>query len=147
MRAEANAEVVGLARQWVGTPYHHRSVRKGAGCDCLGLLRGLWRDLHGAEPWPVPDYGPGWTELDAQEKLWHGLRQRLTELPRTALLGEGQVLLFRMRERAAARHLGILSCAVVDHLRFIHAYEGHGVIESPLSAPWRRRIVARFLLI
>ncbi|MGB3409057.1 MAG: peptidase, partial [Jannaschia sp.] len=24
------------------------------------------------------------------------------------------------------------------------AYSGHGVVESPLSAPWRRRIVARF---
>ena len=27
---------------------------------------------------------------------------------------------------------------------FIHAYTGHGVVESPLSAPWARRIVARF---
>jgi len=27
---------------------------------------------------------------------------------------------------------------------FIHAYTGHGVIESPLSAPWERRIVARY---
>ncbi|EDZ47445.1 conserved hypothetical protein [Rhodobacterales bacterium Y4I] len=27
---------------------------------------------------------------------------------------------------------------------FIHAYAGHGVVESPLSPPWQRRIVARF---
>ena len=29
---------------------------------------------------------------------------------------------------------------------FIHSYSGHGVVESALTAPWRRRIVARFAL-
>ena len=58
-------------------------------------------------------------------------------------LAAGQVLLFRMRDTAVAKHLGILS--VTDPApHFIHAYAGHGVVESPLSAPWRRRIVARF---
>ena len=28
--------------------------------------------------------------------------------------------------------------------RFVHAYARYGVIESALSAPWRRKIVARF---
>ena len=27
---------------------------------------------------------------------------------------------------------------------FIHSYAGHGVVESPLSAPWARRIAAIF---
>ena len=31
-----------------------------------------------------------------------------------------------------------------DGPAFIHAYAGHGVVESPLSPPWQRRIVARF---
>jgi len=27
---------------------------------------------------------------------------------------------------------------------FVHAYDRHGVVESPLSAPWRARIAGRF---
>lgn len=26
------------AREWIGTPYHHRARVKGAGCDCLMLI-------------------------------------------------------------------------------------------------------------
>ena len=55
----------------------------------------------------------------------------------------GQVLLFRMRQGAIAKHLGILSQAG-EAPRFLHAYTSHGVIESPLTPPWRSRIVARF---
>jgi len=38
-------EVVAAARAWLGTPYRHRASVRGAGCDCLGLLRGVWRAL------------------------------------------------------------------------------------------------------
>ena len=55
----------------------------------------------------------------------------------------GDVILFRMRDGAVAKHLGICTRAGRD-ARFVHAYSGHGVVESALSLPWRRRIVARF---
>ncbi|MFZ2468534.1 MAG: peptidase, partial [Parvibaculum sedimenti] len=44
------AAVVAAARAWIGTPYRHQASCKGAGADCLGLVRGLWREFHGAEP-------------------------------------------------------------------------------------------------
>lgn len=37
--------VIAAARSWLGTPYHHQASRKGVGCDCLGLIRGIWREL------------------------------------------------------------------------------------------------------
>ena len=55
----------------------------------------------------------------------------------------GEVLLFRMRDGAVAKHLGIRA-EVGEGASFIHAYDRHGVVESPLSAPWRARIAARF---
>jgi NlpC/P60 family putative phage cell wall peptidase len=55
----------------------------------------------------------------------------------------GDVLLFRMRAGAVAKHLGIAG-EIGANPTFIHAYSGHGVIESPLSAPWARKIVARY---
>jgi hypothetical protein len=53
------------------------------------------------------------------------------------------VILFRMRDGWIAKHLGLLAEGG-NQPTFIHAYAGHGVTESPLSAPWQRRIVARF---
>ena len=137
-----NRGVVECARAWVGTPYVHQASKRHAGCDCLGLLRGVWRDLYGIEPEIVPPYTPDWSEAAREEQLWAGANRVLLA---KALDDEsnGDVLLFRMRDVGVAKHLG-LAAEVGASASFIHAYTGHGVIESPLSAPWRRRIVARF---
>lgn len=135
--------VVALARDWIGTPYVHQASTKGAGCDCLGLLRGIWRDIHGMEPEPIPVYDAGWDEPQGDEVLWQAARRHLK--PADAEWNPGQVVLFRMRAHAVAKHLGILS-QITPSPAFIHAYSGHGVVESPLSPPWKRRIVARFEL-
>jgi len=47
-------DVERIARSWIGTPYVHQASVKGVGCDCLGLLRGVWRELVGAEPEKMP---------------------------------------------------------------------------------------------
>ena len=47
--------IVATARGWIGTPYRHLAARRGAGCDCLGLVRGVWADLYGIAP-DVPAY-------------------------------------------------------------------------------------------
>ena len=134
--------VVDVARTWIGTPYRHQASVPGAGADCLGLLRGIWRDLYGAEPEPVPPYTADWAEPSGQEALWEAARRWL--LPcQDGVDSAGDVLLFRMRDGAIAKHLGI-AAEVGASASFIHAYSGHGVIESPLSQPWARRIVARF---
>ena len=36
--------IVAAARRWLGTPYHHQATRQGVGADCLGLVRGVWRE-------------------------------------------------------------------------------------------------------
>ncbi|MBR9764666.1 MAG: peptidase [Rhodobacteraceae bacterium] len=134
-------QIVMAARGWIGTPYLHQASLKGAGTDCLGLLRGVWREVLGQEPEPVPAYTPDWSEPQREERLWAAARRHLQ--PRTGDAQPGDVLLFRMRSGAVAKHLGILARAGGE-ASFIHAYSGHGVLESPLSQPWRRRIVASF---
>ena len=57
-----SARVVAEARGWIGTPYLHGASVQGAGCDCLGLLRGVWRVVEGAEPVVVPRYSADWDE-------------------------------------------------------------------------------------
>lgn len=133
---------VAEARLWIGTPYVHQAAKRGAGTDCLGLLRGVWLSLYGAEPETVPRYTEDWAEPGNNEELWQAARRWLREVPRRDVC-VGDVLLFRMRTGSVAKHLGIVS-ATLPHASFIHAYTGHGVTESPLSAPWLRRIAAKF---
>lgn len=136
------ADVVSAARGWIGTPYVHQQSRRGAGCDCLGLLRGIWRELNGSEPEPVPAYSRDWSEPQGEERLWQAAARHLVakDLSDAAV---GDVILFRMRDGSIAKHLGV-QARTGTAASFVHAYSGHGVIESPLSDPWRRRIVARF---
>lgn len=136
------AQVVTAARGWIGTPYVHQSSTRGAGCDCLGLLRGVWRELRGTEPEGIPAYSMDWSEPQGDERLWAAAARHLIAKERKNE-AEGDVVLFRMRDQGVAKHLGVQACVGVQ-ASFIHAYTGHGVVESPLSTPWRRRIVARF---
>lgn len=137
-----DTRIVAEARSWIGTPYRHQAAAKGAGADCLGLLRGVWRSIYGAEPEAVPPYTPDWAEPSREELLWRAaLRHLLPRDGRHPLPGD--VILFRMRDGGIAKHLGI-AAAPAPAATFIHAYTGHGVVESPLSGPWARRIVACF---
>ena len=134
--------IVDAARAWIGTPYLHQASLRGAGCDCLGLLRGVWRACLGAEPATVPAYTADWSEAGKREDLFLAAHQWLIAKD----LGDaapGDVLLFRMRDGAVAKHLGIAGHTGAQ-ASFIHAYTGHGVVETALTAPWRRKIAARF---
>ncbi len=134
--------VVVAARGWIGTPYLHQASIRGIGCDCLGLLRGVWREVLGHEPVPVPPYSRDWAEPQGDEALLRAAGRYLLRLP-DAIEAPGDVILFRMRTGSIAKHIAIQSETGAQP-RFIHSYQGHGVVESALTAPWRRRIAARF---
>jgi len=134
-------EIVERARLWIGTPYVHQQAARGAGCDCLGLLRGLWCDLGHVLPEPIPPYTMDWSETAREERLWEAAKRHLR--PKTGPEMPGDVLLFRMVPGAVAKHLGI-QATVGPVPTFIHAYCDHGVVENALSRPWARRVVARF---
>lgn len=136
------AQVVAEARRWIGTPYLHQASLCGAGADCLGLLRGVWRAIHGVEPELVPPYTEDWAEPSRREVLLEAAERWLCRKA-GADAASGDVLLFRMRDGSIAKHLGIQT-NLGDAPRFVHSYTGHGVTESALSQPWQRRIVARF---
>lgn len=138
MSARTRRAALAEARLWLGTPYRHGASLRGVGCDCLGLVRGVWRALHGPEPEEPPPYVPGWTEAGGRELLRDALRRRLHEIA-AAEAEPGDVLLFRWREAAPARHLGVLSAPG----RMIHAHEGACVADVPLGL-WRRRLAHAF---
>jgi NlpC/P60 family putative phage cell wall peptidase len=108
----------------------------------LGLLRGVWREVYGAEPAAIPPYSRDWSEAGAREELMAAADRwlRRKDIFDAAI---GDVLLFRMRAGAVAKHVGIAGRIGAD-ATFIHAYSGHGVLESALTEPWQRKIAARY---
>jgi NlpC/P60 family putative phage cell wall peptidase len=128
------ADVVAAARGWLGTPYRHQASLKAVGCDCLGLLRGVWREVVGREPEPPPPYAPDWAEAGANG-LVEAARRHLVEVDRGAVQ-TGDVLLFAWREGLPPKHCAIASSCDT----MIHAHDGACVAEVTFRPWWRRHL-------
>lgn len=132
-------EIVRVARSWIGTPYHHQASVKGAGADCLGLVRGVWRELYGFDAEEPPHYSRDWAEAAGIETMLAAARRHLREIaPHEACAGD--VVIFRLRSETVAKHAAILTSAGT----MVHAMEGGPACEVALSPWWRRRIAAAF---
>ncbi len=141
--AEEGSDIVALARGWIGTPYQHQASCRGAGTDCLGLLRGVWRERFGVEPEQVPAYTPDWSEPERAERLLEAAARHMVPVS-IADASDGDVLILRMFEGSVAKHVGIRASDRRGAPTLIHAYSGHGVVESPLTLSWQRRIAGAF---
>lgn len=128
------ALVAAAVRGWIGTPYRHRAATRGAGCDCLGLVAGVWRDLYGTDPPDLPPYRADW-----RDGRYAGELQALAEtwlVPEAGPPAAGMVLLFRLGPSVLPRHCGI----AVGGGRFVHAQERLGVVEGHLGEGWLKRV-------
>jgi NlpC/P60 family putative phage cell wall peptidase len=137
--------LVTLARGWIGTPYRHQASLKGVGCDCLGLLRGVWREALGPEPEEAPPYAASWAESApcGADPLAEAARRHLVPVPLPPAGDEpaaGDVLLFRFRAHLPARHCAIASGGA----SMIHAHDRAAVTEVALSGWWRRHLAHVF---
>jgi NlpC/P60 family putative phage cell wall peptidase len=135
----ARAAIVAEARAWISTPYRHQASLRGVGCDCLGLLRGLWRALIGPEPESPGAYSADWAEAGGIEALMEAAHRNLVPISDGAFR-EGDVLLFRFRQNVPAKHIGIATSAT----SMVHAHEAACVAEVPIIPFWRRRITATY---
>lgn len=130
---------VALARSWIGTPYHHQASLKGIGADCLGLVRGVWRDLYGRDADVAANYTADWAEASGIETMLEGAARHLIECD-AQRLAPGDVVVFRLRAGTVAKHAAI----VASETTMIHAMEGGPASEVALTAWWRRRIAGAF---
>jgi len=141
MRASVTrSDILAAARAWIGTPYVHQASLRGAGCDCLGLLRGVWRDLYGEEPEIPPPYTPDWAERSGKETLRDAALRHLVPVE-VAEAAPGDVLLFAFKAHLPAKHCALLTTSIDDPAaKIIHAHENLPVAEVALVDGWRRKI-------
>ena len=135
----SRAEIVRVARAWLGTPYHHQASERGVGADCLGLVRGVWRDLFGLDAELPPAYSRDWAEASGEETLLQAAARHLAAIEPAAARA-GDVLVFRLRSGLVAKHAAILTAPDA----FLHAMDGGPACEVPLGSWWRRRIAGAF---
>lgn len=167
----SRAMIVIEARSWLGTPYRHQASVKGVGCDCLGLVRGVWRAVIGIEPESPPPYAPDWAEASGGEPLAEAALRHLLPIALTpshpspadpALarrsessragrasptcvgggLGWGPGDVLLFRWRAGLTAKHAAIVTAPD--RMIHAHDGAAVAEVAISLWWRRRLAYAF---
>jgi NlpC/P60 family putative phage cell wall peptidase len=135
----SRAAIVAEARAWIGTPYRHQASLKGIGCDCLGLVRGVWRAVYGDEPERAPPYAPDWAEAAGRETLAEAAARHMRAVPLNEF-APGDVLLFRWRAGMPAKHAAIVTAPE----RMVHAHDGAAVAEVAIAPWWRRRLAYAF---
>lgn len=133
-KPDMRARVAAEAFRWIDTPYRHQASRRMAGCDCLGLIRGIWRELCGEEPLTVPPYTPDWAERSGRETLLEAAQKCLRPIDKLAAR-PGDIMLFRMSPTAPCKHIAVRA----SERTIIHAYWGRAVVESYLVPYWQKR--------
>ena len=131
--------IIAEALSWIGTPYHHQASLKGVGADCLGVVRGVWRSVHGCDAEMPPAYSRDWAEAAGEETLLAAAGRHMRPIG-IDQRQPGDVLIFRFRATVPAKHAGILTGPAT----FVHAIEGGAACDVALSAWWRRRIAGVF---
>ncbi len=132
--------IVAEARAWIGTPYRHQASLQGVGCDCLGLVRGVWRAVYGDAPEATPAYAPDWAEAGGKEQLAAAALRHMVRRDDARTYQPGDVLLFRYRERYPAKHAAIVTAPDL----MVHAHDGAAVCEVAIAPWWRRRLAYAF---
>lgn len=136
-------QIVTEARSWIKTPYLHQASLKGVGCDCLGLVRGVWLALYGVAPETPPPYRADWAEAGGTETLRDAAMRHLVPVALDEI-NAGDVLLFRWRAHVPAKHLAIVTHADADDVQMVHAHDGASACEVALSGWWRRHLAYAF---
>lgn len=131
--------IIAEARGWLGVPYLHQASDPRAGCDCVGLVRGVWRALCGPEPEMMLDYSPDWSEARGLETVLEAASNHLQTVAHGKAL-PGDVLVFRWRPHLPAKHCGIL----VTPTRMVHAYQVAGKVTESDVSHWSKRIAGVF---
>jgi NlpC/P60 family putative phage cell wall peptidase len=132
-------DIVSVARTWINTPYHHQASLKNVGCDCIGLLIGVWKELIGELPTEPPIYSPQWHLHQKESQLIKVLKETYGFVEITSSYPPAGSVLCMGLERGPAHHAGIST----GEGTFVHSYSlSKKVVEVTLDSSWKKRLHA-----
>lgn len=137
-------EAARVAREWIGTPFFPKLSKKGIGCDCIQLAKGVFVETGFLEEKDVvfPSYN-----LDGGDHLQSSMvidwlvkspdfqALQLSEMRRAEDIPSGCVVTFQIGK--VDHHVGVTT----DGQRFVHAIRNYGVLEVSLKdTTWLTRL-------
>jgi NlpC/P60 family putative phage cell wall peptidase len=133
LEAAQRKAVVEEARKWLRTPFHNHACLRGVGCDCLGLLLGVYMAVGVVSGVDVPKYAAQWMLHKTDELYLAGMEKYCREVATPQM---GDIALFRFGKTYS--HSGIV---VHWPTEMIHSYVGHGVeyVNPSIDGALRRR--------
>ena len=132
-------DIIAEARDWIGTPYQHQASLKGIGCDCIGLVRGIFRELYGYEVAENINYSSDWGDSNRNEDIIAAGFKYMTSVPLNEM-APGDMVAVRWAKGRVAKHVMILT----EEGKAAHSYNNSPTTEIHLSDWWKRRIVYAF---
>lgn len=132
-------DIIAEAKTWIGTPYHHQASLKGVGCDCIGLIRGILRELYHFEAAEGINYSADWGDSNGNEDIIDAGFKYMISIP-VEEAGPGDMVAVRWAKGRVAKHVMLLT---YDGMA-IHSYNNSPTTEISLNDWWRRRIVYAF---
>lgn len=130
-------DVIDEARRWVGTPFHHQASTIGVGCDCIGLIRGIGRNLELAGPTPQEWRTMGGYSRVPSPRIMGAHMMKYMEQTTDPKPGDVAWIAWR---KGIPMHVAVIS-QMGDRTMLIHASEGFGkVVEHEFSQQWRDKV-------
>jgi NlpC/P60 family putative phage cell wall peptidase len=111
------AAVIAEALSWLGTPFHDCASVKGAGVDCLNLIKAVYVNCGLIEDFVLPPYKPQYGYHRSDPLFLKALEQYAHRVERPE---PGDVAMFWYGRQAA--HSGI----VIDAQTIVHAFSPVG---------------------
>lgn len=137
------ADVVRVARSYIGTPWHHMARRPGVGLDCAGVIVCVARELGLV----VADFdGPAYKPTPDGEAMVATCKKHMLPVSREAMQPGDVIVIIT---DAFPQHMAILGDYVHGGLSIIHAANNAHpprVIETRLMWSRAQRFVAAFAL-
>lgn len=133
--AAERGRVVGAARRWVGTPYHHRARVQGSGVDCAQILIACFAEAGLIESFDPGPYTRDWHLHRDEERYADTVARFAVEYDPALEPLPGDVLLFQHGRTYSH------SAIVTAWPRVVHAYAQARIVEEidAMGTPLLRR--------
>lgn len=124
-------------QEWMGTPYKHRCMVKGKGCDCIHLVAGVFIELGIIKnQLKYAEYAPDWHLHSSRELLYEytHINLNVEDIPISETPKNGDILLYKFGK--ACSH-----SAIYFDKHIYHSINNKKVIESFFEDPyWRSKL-------